>query len=113
MKLAKNDRGLKPNERSTAFSVFLDTIPYEFIRISDGLGGGSRSLEGSLAVAVGAFAVLVAAEGLAGGTFVLASAAVALAVALVEAVSPRGLDNFTVPLVAAVGLTLARPVLGA
>ncbi len=75
-------------------------------------GGGSRSLEGSLAVAIGAFAVLVAAEGLSGGMFVLASAAVALAVALVEAVSPRGLDNFTVPLAAATGLMLARPFFG-
>src|SRR5215468_2686096 len=38
MKLAKNDRALTSLEKATAFSVFLNTIPYEFVRITDGLG---------------------------------------------------------------------------
>jgi hypothetical protein len=38
MKLAKNDRALTSQERATAFSVFLDTINYDFVRITDGLG---------------------------------------------------------------------------
>lgn len=42
MKLAKNHRALKPQEKFTAFSVFLDTINYDCVRISDGLGGGNR-----------------------------------------------------------------------
>ncbi|MEP6849213.1 MAG: hypothetical protein ABI999_10185, partial [Acidobacteriota bacterium] len=42
MRLAKNDRALTSQERATAFSVFLDTMNYDFVRISDGLGGGDR-----------------------------------------------------------------------
>ena len=38
MKLAKNDRKLTSMERATAHSVFLDTINYDFVRITDGLG---------------------------------------------------------------------------
>jgi hypothetical protein len=43
MKLAKNNRALTQAERSTAFSVFLDTLPYDFVRITDGLGAGNRA----------------------------------------------------------------------
>jgi phytol kinase len=63
-----------------------------------------RSVEGSLAVLVGALAVLLAATspGRAGvWGWVLAAAGIAVAVAAVEAVSPRGTDNGTVPLASA------------
>jgi phytol kinase len=63
-----------------------------------------RSVEGSLAVLSGALAVLLAATspGRAGVEgWLLAAAGIAVAVTVVEAVSPRGTDNGTVPLAAA------------
>ena len=63
-----------------------------------------RSVEGSLAVLFGALAVLLAATspGRAGVEgWLLAAAGIAVAVTVVEAVSPRGTDNGTVPLAAA------------
>src|SRR5678816_4274341 len=38
MRLARNNRALKPQEEATAYSVFLDTMKYDFVRITDGLG---------------------------------------------------------------------------
>jgi len=38
MRLARNNRALKPEEVATAYSVFLDTMKYDFVRITDGLG---------------------------------------------------------------------------
>jgi dolichol kinase len=57
-----------------------------------------RSLEGSAAVFVGCLAVLLACFG--SGTLV-AAALLALLLTVVEAVSPHGLDNLTIPVVAA------------
>jgi dolichol kinase len=68
--------------------------------------GAVRSLEGSAAVFVGCLAVLVGCF----GTDVFAPALLlALVLTAVEALSPHGLDNLTIPAVAACCL---RPVLG-
>lgn len=69
-------------------------------------GIATRSLEGSASVFVGCLAVLLACF----GPGVLAPALVlALLLMAVEAVSPHGLDNLTIPVVAALCL---RPLLG-
>jgi phytol kinase len=62
-----------------------------------------RSLEGSASVFVGCFATLIACFGwdVLPGAF-----AIALVLTLVEAVSPHGLDNLTLPVVAAVVMRL-------
>jgi hypothetical protein len=43
MRLAKNNRALKSLEKATAHSVFLGTINYDLVRITDGLGAGDRA----------------------------------------------------------------------
>lgn len=75
----------------------------------------TRSVEGSLAVVIGCFVTVVccfAPAKAAGLPLLLTSAAVvALAIGVVEAVSPHGLDNLTIPLSSAVllrGLTFAE-----
>lgn len=68
--------------------------------------GAVRSLEGSAAVFVGCVAVLLVCFGL--GVLVPALL-LALVLTGVEAVSPHGLDNLTIPVVAACCL---RPMLG-
>lgn len=42
MRLAKNIRSLSSQEKATAFSVFLNTIDYDLVRITDGLGADDR-----------------------------------------------------------------------
>src|SRR5437764_5796923 len=64
-----------------------------------------RSLEGCAAVFVGCFLTLVACFGTAS---IPAAAVLAAVLAAVEAVSPHGLDNLTLPVAAAV---LLRPLL--
>ncbi|HSI36985.1 MAG TPA: hypothetical protein VK986_25590 [Tepidisphaeraceae bacterium] len=66
-------------------------------------GGGRKSIEGSLALCAVALACVLGVElGLGGGgpvgRMVLTAAAVAIAVTLVEAACPCGLDNVVVPL---------------
>ncbi len=69
----------------------------------------TRSLEGSLAFLVVAFLVtapLLATLGLAFGVVALRAITVAMATAIVEALSPGGLDNLTVPVAAVLALGL-------
>jgi dolichol kinase len=61
-------------------------------------GAGVRSLEGSAAVFVGCLAVLVICFG---SGAIAAAVLLALILTVVEAVSPHGLDNLTIPIVAA------------
>ena len=42
MKLPKNVRKLNPEEKMLAYTVFLNTIPLDFIRLTDGLGYNDR-----------------------------------------------------------------------
>lgn len=77
-----------------------------------GWSGGERSLEGSLAVALGTAATILLAVGwVATPAYLAAVVGVAAVVTLAEALSPRGLDNLTVPLAAAGALVLVWPVL--
>ncbi len=66
----------------------------------------SRSLEGSLAVVVGSFATIVCCFGpypFPGMPQLLFSAAlIGLAIGVIEALSPHGLDNLTIPLSSAI-----------
>jgi phytol kinase len=68
-------------------------------------GTATRSLEGSAAVFVGCLAVLLACFGL---SVIGAAVLLALLLTVVEAISPHGLDNLTIPVVAALCL---RPML--
>jgi phytol kinase len=68
-------------------------------------GGRVRTVEGSAAVFAGSFVIVVLCCLWDGGAAapavrLAAAAAVALAVAVVEAVSPHGVDNFTIPVAA-------------
>ena len=68
--------------------------------------GAVRSLEGSAAVFAGCLGVLV---GCFGGGVLVPALVLALILTVVEAFSPHGLDNLTIPVVAACCL---RPMLG-
>lgn len=68
--------------------------------------GAVRSLEGSAAVFAGCLTVLLACFGL---TVLAPALVLALILTVVEAFSPHGLDNLTIPVVAACCL---RPMLG-
>lgn len=66
----------------------------------------TRSIEGSLAVVAASFATVVACFGIWGSVsltpLLVAAAVVSLAIGLVEAVSPHGLDNLTIPVSSAI-----------
>lgn len=71
--------------------------------------GTTRSLEGSLAFAAVAFVIAVALFGLAGlslGAVLIRAIGLAAATSAVEAASPAGLDNVTIPLMATLVLRL-------
>ena len=76
-------------------------------RVPSPAGGRAvRSVEGSVSVFLGCLAVLLACFG---PGVLLAAVALSLVLTAVEAVSPHGLDNLTIPVVAACCL---RPALG-
>jgi phytol kinase len=71
-----------------------------------GAAGSTRSLEGSAAVALGCFLTVLLCFGAGGGArwaeLVTVAGVVGLALAVVEALSPHGLDNVTIPAASAV-----------
>jgi hypothetical protein len=70
-------------------------------RVRSLTGTAVRSLEGSAAMFVGCLAVLIACFG---SGAIAAAVLLALLLTVVEAVSPHGLDNLTIPVVAALCL---------
>lgn len=76
-------------------------VGQRFGRLRFQVMGGTRSLEGSLAFATTAFLVvlvpLLISTSVEGLQAMVLAVGIAIAVAIIEAISPKGIDNFSIP----------------